>query len=134
MPEFVSNRPRINPAQQAHVTGGLGAPRQTAVGGNQRTIEHLGEGDIGGVVIRDPAKRGEPQRGIGADQCRRYNFQWNGKKIGQRVSGLFERWPRAPEEKDVANLVVKKRWDDDLGSPLHMLDEQGLRRRNVIFG
>ena len=44
-------------AQQAHVVGGTGALDQATVGGNQRTIEHLGEGDVGGVVVREPAKR-----------------------------------------------------------------------------
>ena len=44
------------------MSGGTRALDQTAVGGDERTIEHLGESDVSGVVVGESAKRGELQR------------------------------------------------------------------------
>src|SRR5438309_1022354 len=115
-------------AEQAHDAGSTRALRQALVGCNQRTVEHLGECDVGGVVIRKPTKRRQAQRSIGADQRGRYNLQRDRKQIGQSVHGLFDWWSRASEEEDIADLVIKKRGNDDLCSPFHMIDEQRLSR------
>ncbi len=121
-------------AQQAHLSDIPRALGQSPVSGHQRTIEHLGESDIRGVVIRESMKRSKPQRDVGVGQLRRYNLQGQSKEFGDCFDGQFDWWARTPKEEDVPDLVVKKRWDDDLRSSFDKVGEQRLGLSHIVFG
>jgi hypothetical protein len=90
------------------MAGGASSLRETPVGSDQRTVKHLGERDVGGVVVGESAERDELQSGVCGGRRGRYNLQRDRKKVGQRLQSVLVWRPRASEEEDVPDLVLQK--------------------------
>lgn len=77
---------RSSGRQQAHMACGASSLRETAVGGDQGTVEHLGKRDVSGVVVGDSAERGELEGGVCAGHRERYDFQRDREEVSHSAS------------------------------------------------